>query len=408
MSDCSKPGGIEADVRRDASQRENEVARGRVRLRVLHSTRSTSYTRRGICRSSPPTKRRSSSREVLQARTNACGANVATMSGMARAPCNRSCGIARVRRSSHGLAEMPSSMHPLPMRALLAALLTSELAVACGRAENHGEMRLGSASAPRTAVKDVGSAGGGSAELVGSSSTTVPASATVRTPTALGGEPLIALEVTGFQPAVVSVPVSTQRPRPIVLALHGNYDRPEWQCGVWNQVVRERAFVLCPRGIPRRGAPAAADRWEYASARAMKSEIEPAVAALRTRFAEFVADGPLLFIGFSLGAGYGAPLVQAAPELYSRVVFIEGGASAWNVAAAKRFAKTGGKKLILACGQAGCLAQVKQLGPALTRAGLDTRVGGSANAGHTYDGPVAQVVSDNWDWLTGDDPRFAP
>jgi predicted esterase len=307
------------------------------------------------------------------------------------------------------LAVTICSIEPLPVRVLLASLLASTLTMACARTETNREMRLASASAERSAANEVKSASReGSAEVVEASNAAPPPTETVRVATTLGGDPLVALEVAGFQPAIVSVPVSTQRPRPIVLALHGNYDRPEWQCGVWNQVVRERAFVLCPRGIPRRGAPASADRWEYASPRAMKSEIEAAVAALRARFPEFVAEGPLLFIGFSLGAGYGAPLVQAQPELYSRVVFIEGGVSAWSVAAAKRFAKAGGKKLILACGQAGCLTQVKQLGPALTRAGLDTRVGGSASAGHTYDGSVAQVVSDNWDWLTADDQRFAP
>ena len=302
---------------------------------------------------------------------------------------------------------MPSS-HLVPVRVLFASLLTSVLGVACAPSESHRELRPGSASAQQTPVARVKSSGGGAGQVVGGSSSTLPATATFRAASALGDDPLVALEVPGFRPAIVSVPVSTKRPRPIVLALHGNYDRPEWQCGVWNQVVRERAFVLCPRGIPRRGAPAAADRWEYASARAMKSEIEAAVAALRARFAEFVVEGPLLFIGFSLGAGYGAPLVQAQPELYPRAIFIEGGVSAWSVAAAKRFAKAGGKRLILACGQAGCLSQVKALGPALTRAGLDTRVGGSATAGHTYDGPVAQVVSDNWDWLIADDRRFAP
>jgi len=288
---------------------------------------------------------------------------------------------------------------------LLVALLTSALGVACARTETNREMRLISTSAQRTPAND-NTRGKESSEAVDASSTLLPESDGAVT--ALGGDPLIALEVAGFRPAVVSVPVSTKRPRPIALALHGNYDRPEWQCGVWNEVVRGRAFVLCPRGVPRRGAPAAADRWEYASARAMKSEIEAAVTALRARFREFVAPGPLLFIGFSLGAGYGAPLVQAEPELYPRAIFIEGGISAWSVAAAKRFAKAGGQKLILACGQAGCLTQVKQLAPALTRAGLDTRAGGSASAGHTYDGSVAQVVSDNWDWLTADDERFAP
>ena len=300
-------------------------------------------------------------------------------------------------------------MYTLPVRVLLATLLTSALGVACARTETNREMRLASASAKRSLADEVKAASrDGSAEFVDASSTAELATETVRAGAALGGDPLVALEVAGFRPAIVSVPVSTKRPRPIILALHGNYDRPEWQCSVWNEVVRERAFVLCPRGIPRRGAPATADRWEYASARAMKSEIEAAVAALRARFAEFVAEGPLVFIGFSLGAGYGAPLVQAQPELYPRAIFIEGGVSAWSVGAAKRFAEAGGKRLILACGQAGCLTQVKQLGPALARAGLDTRVGGSATAGHAYDGSVAQVVSDNWDWFTADDPRFAP
>jgi len=300
-------------------------------------------------------------------------------------------------------------MHPSPVRVLLATSLTSALGIACARTETNREMHLGSASAQHTPATEVKSANrAGLAGVVEGSSTALPATETARVATPLGGEPFVALEVAGFEPAIVSVPVSTKRPRPIVLALHGNYDRPEWQCSVWNEVVRERAFVLCPRGIPRRGAPAAADRWEYASARAMKSEIEAAVAALRARFAEFVAEGPLVFIGFSLGAGYGAPLVQAQPQLYPRAIFIEGGASAWSVGAAKRFVKEGGKRLILACGQAGCLTQVRQLGPSLTRAGLETRVGGSASAGHTYDGSVAQVVSDNWDWFTADDQRFAP
>lgn len=300
-------------------------------------------------------------------------------------------------------------MRPRAVRVLLTTALISALGAACARSETNRELRLGSTSAERSQTNEASSANReGWADSVSGSGNPQPVLEPENVANSLGGEPLVALQVAGFQPAIVSVPISTTRPRPIVVALHGNYDRPEWQCGVWKEVVRERAFVLCPRGVPRRGAPAAADRWEYSSARAMKSEVEASLAALRLRFAEFVAEGPLLFIGFSLGAGYGAPLVQAAPELYPRAVFIEGGASAWSVGTAKRFAKGGGKKLLLACGQAGCLGQVKQLGPALTRAGLDTRVGGNASAGHTYDGPVAQVVSDNWDWLTADDARFAP
>lgn len=222
----------------------------------------------------------------------------------------------------------------------------------------------------------------------------------------LESEPVIALDVPGFRPATVVVPVGTDRPRPVAVALHGNFDRPEWQCGVWQSIVENGGFVLCPRGVPRRDAPAAWDRWEYSSAKAMKNEIEAAVAALRGRFGEFVAEGPLVFIGFSLGAIYGASLVQADPATYARVVFIEGGVSAWTPYSAKKFAQAGGQRLILACGQADCLARVRRLGPALERAGLPTRVGGSAKAGHSYDGEVANVVRENWDWFIEGDGRW--
>lgn len=305
-------------------------------------------------------------------------------------------------------------MYSLPTsvqsRVLLAALLTSAWAGAgCARTEAGPETRDGRSSTQHTGRPPPPLASVERAEDNASESRIEPAMGEA-TPvsTALGGEPLVALEVPGFEPAVVAVPVSTTRPRPIVLALHGNFDRPEWQCSVWDKVVRERAFVLCPRGIPRRDSPRSADRWEYASARAMKNEIEAAVGALRTRFKDFVADGPRVFLGFSLGAGYGAQLVQGQPDVYPRAVFIEGGVSAWSVSAAKRFVKGGGERLILACGQAGCLTQVNRLGPELTRAGLATEVGGNAHAGHTYDGPVAQAIADKWPWFIEGDARFTP
>jgi predicted esterase len=212
--------------------------------------------------------------------------------------------------------------------------------------------------------------------------------------------------VPGFASAVVALPLGATAPRPVVVALHGNFDRPDWQCSVWEPIVGARAFVLCPRGVARRDVPKAWDRWEYASARAVANELEAALLALRERYPAYVDPGPLLFIGFSLGAIYGAPLVQKAPERFPRVVMIEGGLGSWSVAAAKRYVKAGGQRLLIACGQPDCTARSKTLTPALERAGLPTRSGGSPRAGHTYDGPVAEVVAQNWDWLIEGDPRF--
>src|SRR5688572_30141671 len=92
-------------------------------------------------------------------------------------------------------------------------------------------------------------------------------------PPALSGEPLQELLVPGFGAAVVSVPVGTRTPRPVVLALHGNYDRPEWQCEVWRDITGGFPWVLCPRGVPRGDAPKSADRWTYTTAAKVTEEV---------------------------------------------------------------------------------------------------------------------------------------
>jgi poly(3-hydroxybutyrate) depolymerase len=39
----------------------------------------------------------------------------------------------------------------------------------------------------------------------------------------------LSLSVQGYQPAIV-VPPLLKGKRPVVVALHGNFDRPEWNC----------------------------------------------------------------------------------------------------------------------------------------------------------------------------------
>jgi predicted esterase len=279
--------------------------------------------------------------------------------------------------------------------------------VACGRAETRVSPRAASTNdAPSAMVASPTSADPTPAASVSPSAVTSARDDTPPLPPALAGEATIALEVPGFQPAVVAVPLGTRRPRPVAIALHGNFDRPEWQCGVWAPIVQNRGFVLCPRGIARRDVPKTMDRWEYASQKAVASEVEAALAALRARFDGHVAEGGVLFIGFSLGAIYGAPLVQRAPERFPRAVFIEGGLGAWTSRTAQRFVEAGGQRLILACGQPDCMAKGQRMVASLERAGLPTRHGGDGRAGHTYDGEVAQVVARNWDWLVEGDDRW--
>jgi predicted esterase len=217
---------------------------------------------------------------------------------------------------------------------------------------------------------------------------------------------LVQLVVPEHRDAMVSVPVGATERRPLVLALHGNYDRPEWQCSVWRETMKGYPFVLCPRGVPRRDAPASADRWTYGKPADVRHEIEAALGALRARFGDYIAPGPIVYVGFSLGAILGVGIVAGDGERFSRAVLIEGGQSGWSEARAKAYAAAGGKRVLFACGQRSCRAETKAPEKLLTRAGIETKSVYGGEIGHTYDGPVAEEIAHELTWLVGDDPRW--
>ena len=217
---------------------------------------------------------------------------------------------------------------------------------------------------------------------------------------------LVPLAVAGFRDAVVSVPLGATSRRPVVLALHGNFDRPEWQCDVWRGVTRGRAFVVCPRGIPRPDAPRSLDRWTYGKGTDVRAEVEAALAALRTRFEGYVAANPLLYTGFSLGAIHGVGIVAGDASRYPLAVLVEGGHDGWTAARAKSYAAAGGKRVLFACGQRACKNDAAAAQKRLEREGVEAKVVFGGEVGHTYDGPVAAEVAREWSWLVGDDPRW--
>jgi poly(3-hydroxybutyrate) depolymerase len=207
---------------------------------------------------------------------------------------------------------------------------------------------------------------------------------------------LVTLPVPGFRDAVVSVPIGAREPRRIVLALHGNFDRPEWQCEVWRRITAGEVFVLCPRGIPRKDVPKQLDRWEWSSVAKTKSEILAAVAALRARFPEHAAPGKVVFTGFSLGAILGARLIQDPDLNIGAAVLIEGGYQGWTLAKAKAL-QPRLARLLFACGQTECRNAYRyQLESLWKRAGIPAALVADTKAGHTYDDPVAALIRGGW------------
>jgi predicted esterase len=201
-------------------------------------------------------------------------------------------------------------------------------------------------------------------------------------------------------PAVLWVPAST-KPMPVVLATHGAYDNPESYCPFWQRLVAERAFVLCTRG--RKISDIA---FYYPNHFFIDAENTAALAALRARFGARIAEGPVLYAGYSQGAIHGAPLLQLRAESYPRAVFIEGGAL-WTAHSAADYRKRGGQRLLFVCGTAGCKKGATRATKLLADPGVDVRFVWVPTAGHDYPPRMAELIAAELDWLVGDDPRWS-
>lgn len=275
-----------------------------------------------------------------------------------------------------------------------------------GLAEVQATTAPAGAAAPGTAAPGTAAAASSAKPPAGQEPTATEKTAVK--PAALGGAPLVALDVEGFEPAAVSVPLGAKAPRPVVLALHGNYDRPEWQCQVWRDVVGPEPWILCPRGVPRSDAPKQLDRWTYAGEKKLEQELDAAVAALVAAYPEYVDAAWPVFTGFSLGAILGVRLISKkdAKLRFRAAVLVEGGYKGWHSASAKAFAAQGGERVLFACGQSACRHAAKQASQILSRHEVVAEVASGGDVGHTYDGSVAAAIRDKWRFVVGRDARF--
>jgi pimeloyl-ACP methyl ester carboxylesterase len=219
--------------------------------------------------------------------------------------------------------------------------------------------------------------------------------------------PFVDLPIAGFPAAVVSLPLGAKGKRPVLVATHGNFDRPEWQCLVWREIVGDRAFVLCPRGSARRDSPAGDDaRFTYDTNLALEREVSAGLAALHARFPGHADVDQPVYTGFSLGAIMGVSVASRAPAVYPRLVLVEGGHDKWTPAAAAAFAKGGGRRVLFVCSQAWCESAARAAMTRLAAAGVAARVVHGPDVGHRYDGPTAETTKRELSWVLEGDPRW--
>jgi len=212
------------------------------------------------------------------------------------------------------------------------------------------------------------------------------------------GSWLVQLDVPGFGKAAVAVPLGANAPRPIVIALHGSADRPEWACAELRSIAGPAPFVLCPRGVARTDFGAADPRYTFATVDDTARELRSALAELKRRFGVYVAAGPVVFSGFELGADHVAWIAAQEPSFFSRLLLIEPAPSSWPSSQAAMFGRAGGQRVLFAFGP----AHKDELGQ---RAVLTSRSGAEARAvflgerSVNLEAPTRQLLRQNWAWL---------
>jgi len=212
------------------------------------------------------------------------------------------------------------------------------------------------------------------------------------------------LAIDGFEPAVV-VPPDGSSPPPwrLVVVLHGNFDRPEWECETWRAVGGRKGWLLCPRGIPREDAEPDLDRWTYRTAHDVAKETAAAVEALRdARPGEVREDGAVL-VGFSLGAHMAWRVVasRAAP-VFELVVFGEGGYFV-EADSARQAVDRGVRKVLFLCGElTRCVDSVEQAERRWRSGGAEVERIVMPGTAHEYAADFDPIAQRIFQWLLGE------
>ena len=186
---------------------------------------------------------------------------------------------------------------------------------------------------------------------------------------------------------IVARPTGMRGQRPIVVGVHGSHDRPEAACARWQRTLGGWPFVVCPTGVPWHGGLA------WGSPAILAERIDRAVAALHERHGGDIAQGSIVYAGWSLGATLGPKVVASRPGMFGTVILAEVGHTRIDPLASITALRTGrASRTIVACATRRCAAFAKRLvgvskgGPAVAI------VDGGIGRGHVFDEQMGRAV----------------
>jgi hypothetical protein len=148
-------------------------------------------------------------------------------------------------------------------------------------------------------------------------------------------------------------------------------------------------------------------RYTYRGEAALAAEANAGVAALRARYPDHVAAGPVVYAGFSLGAILGPGVVPRIEAGVSHVALVEGGYDAWSPSRGRAFRARGGVRVLFASGQSVNAAAARRAVARLAGTGVETRAVHAPAAGHSYGGGLVRQLREAFGALVAGDPRFA-
>ena len=208
----------------------------------------------------------------------------------------------------------------------------------------------------------------------------------------------MSVEVPDHAPALLAVPLGAKSPRPLLIALHGDNDRPEWTCGSYRHIA-PRAFILCPTGIAR------ADRFTLRDTPTTRGELRALLPAIKARFGPHLAKGSVVLAGIGPSVQQAIQIALEEPAFFSRLVLVDGALDELTRGRVQRFATAGGKAVLAVCTPAsGCRAGAVDRQRVFEHAGVDARML-APDRGQGLDGEVTSLLAREWpSFVRGEPP----
>jgi len=119
--------------------------------------------------------------------------------------------------------------------------------------------------------------------------------------------------------------------------------------------------------------------------------------AVRARFGPYVAEGPLVYVGFSQGATLARDALLGEQGQFPVVALAEGGNDLMRDARfLSRLRERGTSRLLVVCGSPACFATARAVAPRLERAGIEALTAGDPLSGHNLNQRMQVALLAAW------------